>query len=476
VNNIRTAVTAKKATPCAYFSFTLVFGPENIPLMNDLKARMRVIITASATGTLLEWYDLFLAVILARTLSKSFFPDNDATAFLETLAIVASSFFIRPIGSLIFGSMGDRRGRKRSFLLSLVLMGSATFLIGLIPLYSVIGWLAPICLLVLRLVQGFALSGEYAGAIIYTCEHAPDDKRGYYTGFTQATVPVGLLLCLLVVIVVQASMSPEDFADWGFRIPFLSSAFLVLFAYLVRRRIEETPYFLHLKESGNVAQSPVKEVLSNSSTVKLMLKIIFGGNAAQSAIMHTSQFVTLYFLQRAVHVHEATSYIILATALLAGTPLYQLAGKWSDTIGRKKLIFYGMALALVSIPTSFYLFLTLGNPDGLTTAHDIGAATTLIFILLVCINTLASALVYGPMGAFVVAYFQGRTRYTAMGFTHNIGNGLIGGATPLVTEFLRTTLSVSAPFSPFVGLLYPLCLIVIGLVINPLIQTAENRG
>ena len=445
--------------------------------MNDLKRRMRAIITASATGTLLEWYDLFLAVILARTLSKSFFPDNDSTAFLETLAIVASSFFIRPIGSLIFGSIGDRRGRKRSFLLSLMLMGSATFLIGLIPNFSVIGWLAPVCLLALRLVQGFALSGEYAGAIIYTCEHAPADKRGYYTGFTQATVPVGLLLCLVVVILVQSMMSVEDFDAWGMRIPFLSSAILVLFAYFVRRRIEETPYFLQLKESGNVARSPVKEVLSDPSKLKLMLKIIFGGNAAQSAIMHTSQFVTLYFLQRAVHIQEATSYIILATALLAGTPLFQLAGKWSDKVGRKRLIFYGMALALVSIPTSFYLFLNLGNPDGLTVPHDIGVPTTLLFIILVFINTFASALVYGPMGAFVVEYFHGRTRYTAMGFTHNIGNGLIGGATPLVTEFLRTAMSVSAPFAPFVGLLYPLCLIAIGLVVNPLLDNvAPDRA
>lgn len=441
--------------------------------MNDLQQRMRTIITASATGTLLEWYDLFLAVILARTLSQTFFPDNDATAFLETLAIVAASFFVRPIGSLIFGSMGDRTGRKRSFLISLVLMGSATFLIGLIPGYNSIGWLAPICLLILRLVQGFALSGEYAGAIIYTCEHAPPEQRGHYTGFTQATVPVGLLLCLLVVILVQSSMSHEEFTDWGMRIPFLSSAVLVLFAYLVRRRIEETPYFLQLKGSGNIAKSPVREVLADRTKLKLMLKIIFGGNAAQSAIMHSSQFVTLYFLQRTVHVHESTSYIILAIALLAGAPLYQLAGRWSDTYGRKRLIFYGMLLALVSIPSSFYTFLKLGNPQGLTTAHDIGIGITLLFIFLVFINTFASALVYGPMGAFVFEYFKGRTRYTAMGFTHNIGNGLIGGATPLVTEFLRTTLSVSPPLAPFIGLLYPLCLIVIGLIVNPLLETAD---
>ena len=442
--------------------------------MNDLKKRMRLIITASATGTLLEWYDLFLAIILAKALSKNFFPDNDSTAFLETLAIVGSSFFIRPIGSLIFGSIGDRTGRKRSFLLSLILMGAATFLIGLIPDFAVIGWLAPMCLLVLRLVQGFALSGEYSGAIIYTCENSPPDKRGYYTGFTQATVPVGLLLCLVVVILVQSLMSAEDFADWGMRIPFLSSVLLVVFSYLIRRRMVETPYFLQLRQSGNIAKSPVKEVLSDKSKLKLMLKLIFGGNAAQSAIMHSSQFVTLYFLQRTVHIHEATSYIILATALLAGTPFFQLTGKWSDRFGRKKLIFYGMLIALVSIPLSFYLFLTLGNPDRLTISHDIGIPLTMIFILLVFVNTFASALVYGPMGAFVFEYFHGRTRYTAMGFTHNIGNGLIGGATPLITEVLKTTLTVSAAFAPFVGLLYPLSLIGIGLIINPFIHAAQK--
>jgi MFS family permease len=444
--------------------------------MNDLKGRMRVVITASATGTLLEWYDLFLAIILAKALSTNFFPDKDATAFLETLAIVGSSFFVRPIGSLIFGSMGDRKGRKKSFLISLLLMGAATFLIGLIPDFSVIGWLAPMCLLFLRLIQGFALSGEYSGAIIYTCENSPPDKRGYYTGFTQATVPIGLLLCLLVVILVQSTMSAESFNDWGMRIPFLSSAVLVLFSYLIRRRMEETPHFLEMKRSGNIATSPVKEVLSDKPTLKLMLKLIFGGNAAQSAIMHSSQFVTLYFLQRTVHLHESTSYAILATALLCGAPFFQLAGKWSDKVGRKKVIYFGLALALFSIPLSFYFFLALGNPDRLTGPHDIGVPVAIIFTALVFVNTFASALVYGPMGAFIMEYFHGRTRYTAMGFTHNIGNGLIGGATPLITELLRSTLSVGAALAPFVGLLYPLSLIVVALVVSPLLPAADKDG
>ena len=226
-------------------------------------ANMRMAIIASATGTLLEWYDLFLAVILAKTLSSQLFPSGESTYFLETLAIVGSSFFIRPLGSLFFGSMGDRKGRKQTFLLSLLVMGGATFLIGLIPTYQQVGWLAPLLLLALRLAQGFALSGDYSGAIIYVSENAPADKRGFYTGFIQATVPVGLLLCLLVVISIQSLMSPESFNAWGWRLPFLSSAVLVFFSYIVRRKMEETPVFNQLKDSGNVSKFPIRESLNS---------------------------------------------------------------------------------------------------------------------------------------------------------------------------------------------------------------------
>ena len=431
---------------------------------------MRLAIIAAATGTLLEWYDLFLAVILAKTLSNQLFPGGESTYFLETLAIVGASFFVRPIGSLFFGSLGDRKGRKKSFLLSLLLMGGATFLIGLLPTFSQIGWFAPILLLLLRLVQGFALSGEYSGAIIYVSENAPADKRGYYTGFIQATVPIGLLLSLVVVIGIQSFMSPENFNAWGWRIPFLSSAFLVFFSYFMRRRMEETPVFALMKASGNIAKSPVKEALSQSKNWRLMLGIIFGGNAAQSTIMQTAQFVTLYYLQRAMKVEEYTSYIILAVALLFGTPFFQLAGAWSDKWGRKKVIYSGILMSVISIPLSFYCFKTYGNPDNLTTAHPLSISVILLFIGLTFINTMASALVYGPMGVYVMEFFSGRTRYTSMGFTHNVGNGLVGGLTPIVTEFLKANLIVGAAFAPYVGLLYPMALIVIALIINPFLK------
>lgn len=435
---------------------------------------MKTAIVASATGTLLEWYDLFLAVILAKLLSSQLFPSNSDTAFLETLAIVGSSFFVRPIGSLFFGSMGDRKGRKKSFLLSLLLMGGATFLIGLIPTFNQIGWAAPILLLVLRLAQGFALSGEYSGAIVYVAENAPADKRGYYTGFIQATVPLGLLLCLVVVIGVQSVMSPEDFASWGWRLPFLSSAFLVLFSFLARRKMDETPVYLEMKASGNLSKSPVKESLNSWKKIKVMLMLIFGGNAAQSTIMQTSQFVTLYFLQRAMKVDEFTSFTILAAAMLLGTPFFQWAGAWSDKIGRKKVIYLGICLGLISIPASFYLFNALGNPEGLTVAHGLPLSTTLLFILMAFINMIASALVYGPMGIFVMEYFESKLRYTSMGFTHNIGNGLIGGATPLITEFIKANVIVGAALSPFIGLMYPIGLVVLAFLINPFLKESKN--
>lgn len=436
--------------------------------------QIKTAIIASATGTLLEWYDLFLAVILAKLLSSQLFPSNSDTAFLETLAIVGSSFFVRPIGSLIFGSLGDRKGRKKSFLLSLLLMGGATFLIGLIPTFDQIGWAAPILLLALRLAQGFALSGEYSGAIVYVAENAPADKKGYYTGFIQATVPLGLLLCLVVVIGIQSLMSPEDFASWGWRLPFLSSVFLVFFSFLARRKMDETPVYLEMKASGNLSKSPVRESLNSWKKVKVMLMLIFGGNAAQSTIMQTSQFVTLYFLQRAMKVDEFTSFTILAAAMLLGTPFFQWAGAWSDKIGRKKVIFMGICLGLISIPVSFYIFNAFGNPEGLTVPHGLPNSTTLLFISLAFINMIASALVYGPMGIFVMEYFESKVRYTSMGFTHNIGNGLIGGATPLITEFIKANVIVGAALSPFIGLMYPIGLVALAFLINPFLKESKD--
>lgn len=426
---------------------------------------MILVILASSAGTLIEWYDLFLAIILANTLSQQLFPPGNIK-FLETLAVVASSYFIRPIGSLLFGNIGDRAGRKYSFLVSLLLMGGATFLIGCLPTYTQVGWLAPILLLILRLMQGLAISGEYSGATIYVAEHAPKSRRGFYTGFIQSTVPVGLIISLGIVFLTRSQMAETDFHSYGWRIPFLCSAVLVALSYIVRSRLKESPLFQQLKLEGKTSESPIKESFRHGSNIRLMLIAIFGGNAAQSAIMQTTQFVALYFLERAVKLTDTTALFIIAVATLLGGPSYQLFGTLSDKWGRKKVILSGLVASAILIPLSFYYFMALGNPQHLTEVHSISSGNIAILTGLVWLTTIACGMVYGPMGAFMLELFPTRIRYTSMGFAHNIGNGVLGGSTPLITELIRNLLLVSAAFAPFIGLIYPIALTLIAIIVN----------
>lgn len=431
------------------------------------KNNILTVIIASSAGTLIEWYDMFLAIILAGSLSASLFP-SDGTHFLETLAVVASSFMFRPIGSLIFGNIGDKIGRKYSFLLSLVLMGASTFLIGCIPNFSQIGWAAPVCLLVCRLMQGLAISGEYAGAVIYVAEHAPADKRGFYTGFIQATVPIGLLVCLAVIVMTRSFIGEAEFARYGWRIPFLLSSVLVLLSYFARKKLHESPVFEELKKAGKTSKSPVKEAFTTKGNVKLMLKAIFGGNAAQSSVMQTSLFVTLFFMQRAVKLEETTVLIITGVVTLFSAYFYQYFGALSDKIGRKKVLIGGLISSLILIPLSFYLFMKIGNPDGLTEVHPISNLAVLKIMGISFLLSVAGAATYGPLGAFMLEIFPTKIRYTSMGFAQNMGNGFIGGATTFVTEFIKASFMVSAVLAPFIGLIYPVFLVILAIIVNVL--------
>ncbi|SHF98463.1 MFS transporter [Chryseobacterium vrystaatense] len=429
------------------------------------KNNILTVIIASSAGTLIEWYDMFLAIILAGSLAVNLFP-AEGSHFLETLAVVASSFMFRPIGSLIFGNIGDRIGRKYSFLISLILMGASTFLIGCIPGFSSIGWAAPILLLICRLMQGLAISGEYAGAVIYVAEHAPTNRRGFYTGFIQATVPIGLLICLSVIFITRNSMSEEDFTRYGWRIPFLLSSVLVILSYIIRKKLHESPVFEELKKAGKTSKSPVKEAFTTKGNVKTMLKAIFGGNAAQSSVMQTSLFVTLFFMQRAVKLEETTVLMITGVVTLFSAYFYQYFGALSDRIGRKRVLIGGLISSLILIPLSFYLFMEIGNPDRLTTVHEISNIAVLQIMGVSFLLSIAGAATYGPLGAFMLEIFPTKIRYTSMGFAQNMGNGFIGGATTFVTEFIKTSFMVSAVLAPFIGLIYPIFLVGLAIIVN----------
>jgi MFS family permease len=431
----------------------------------EKKNNLRLVIIASSVGTLIEWYDLLLAVIMANILSMQLFPAG-GNNFIETLGIVATTYLIRPFGSLLFGNFGDKIGRKHTFLVSLLLMGGATFLIGCIPTYEQAGWASPILFLILRLMQGLAISGEYSGAVIYVAEHSPAHKRGFYTGFIQTTSSIALILGLVVVFTIKSIMTDESFNSFGWRIPFLFSAILVIASYFIRRKLHESPVFAQLKSEGKTSKSPVKETFKTKRNIGLILAAVFGGNAAQSAIMQVNQIITLFFLQRTVKLEDTTALLIMATGILLAGPFFQIFGAISDRVGRKKVMLPGMILGLFVIPIMFYLFLELGNPERLDTIQYIDTQTTIIFIGLVFMLTISGTMVYGPMGAFLMEMFPTKIRYTSMGFVYNVGNGAIGGSTPVITELIKSSVVIGFAFSPFIGLAYPLTLILIGIIVN----------
>ncbi|MBA4198627.1 MAG: MFS transporter [Chitinophaga sp.] len=323
------------------------------------------VIGASSLGTLIEWYDFYIFGSLATVIASQFFPKTDPTAaLLSTLATFAAGFIVRPFGALVFGRLGDLIGRKYTFLLTLVLMGGSTFLIGCIPNYEKIGFAAPILVLLLRLIQGLALGGEYGGAATYVAEHSPEHRRGFFTSWIQTTATLGLFISLGIILITRHSMDADPvksiakFNDWGWRIPFLLSAVLVAVSIYIRLKMQESPLFSKLKSEGKTSTNPLKESFAHKANLKMVLLALFGATMGQGVVWYTGQFYAQSFIENMCKVDFDQSRTIIIWAILFGTPFFVVFGAWSDKIGRKWIMMTGMFLAVVSYK---YLFTELLN-------------------------------------------------------------------------------------------------------------------
>src|SRR6476659_7441115 len=311
--------------------------------------RIWQIITASSVGTMIEWYDFYIFGSLATVIAPLFYPQgNNTIALIAYLSTFAVGFVVRPFGALFFGRIGDLVGRKYAFLVTLLIMGGATALIGFLPTYVTIGVAAPILLLVIRILQGLALGGEYGGAAVYVAEHVPDESRGFYTSFIQITATLGLFVSLAVSIVVQNSMTREAFSSWGWRVPFIISIFLVGISLYIRLRMKESPIFSQIKSAGMTSAKPLKEAFTQWENLKRVLTSLFGATAGQGVVWYTGQFYALFYLQTVLKVNGRSAQYIVAIALLLAMPLFVFMGALSDRVGRKWIMMLGCLLAAVS--------------------------------------------------------------------------------------------------------------------------------
>ncbi|MBR0817708.1 MFS transporter [Bradyrhizobium liaoningense] len=384
----------------------------------------RRVIVAASVGNVIEWYDFYIFGSLAAVLSVKFFEQSHpVAALLSTIALFTAGFLIRPLGAFLFGWMGDRVGRKYTFLITLSGMGLGTGAIGLIPTYQSIGLTAAFLLFGLRMIQGLCLGGEYGGAITYVAEHVPDEKRGYYTGWLQTSPTLGIVVSLAVIILTRTWFGNQAFDEWAWRVPFLVSFLLVAIAIYIRLQLQETPIFQEIKARGQMTRNPWKEAFlgSNIKYIGIAVVVLIG----QGVVWYSGQFWALYFLQQVSKVDPLTSAYIVGTALLIATPSLIFFGWLSDQIGRKPVILGGMLLAAI---TYYPLYLWLGS---VTQPGNINYPTAIFIIfILVCYV----GMVYGPVGAFLAEFFPARIRYTSVSVPYHIGNGWGGGLVPFITS------------------------------------------
>jgi MFS family permease len=499
---------------------------------------LRQVITASSLGTLIEWYDFYIFGSLAVLMGKHLFPtDAGASALINTLAIFAAGFIVRPFGALVFGRLGDLVGRKYTFLLTLVLMGGSTFAIGIIPGYETIGYAAPVLVLVMRLIQGLALGGEYGGAATYVSEHAPANRRGFFTSWIQTTATLGLFLSLGVILLTKSLLGNEAFSDWGWRVPFLVSILLVLVSIYIRMKMSESPAFIKLKQEGKVSTSPLKDSFSKRSNFKMVLLALFGAVMGQGVVWYTGQFYAQTFIETVCKVNFEQTRTILLWAILFATPFFIVFGSLSDRIGRKWIMMGGMFLAVISYRPIYSFFLNATGEKALTeivsaptvtqtasfnkatgdsvftvitttkyangievkqvskefvavsSSHTppkseinisktLPAGTYALFVLLVFVQIIFVTMVYGPIAAFLVELFPAQIRYSSMSLPYHIGNGVFGGLVPflstLIVSFTKTPENPNG--SPLAGLWYPIGVASLCLLIGIVFLNNKKRN
>ena len=449
---------------------------------------------------MIEWYDFYIFGSLAAVISPLFYPKgNDTFALIAYLSTFAVGFVVRPFGALFFGRIGDLVGRKYAFLVTLLIMGGATALFGFLPTYATIGIAAPVILLVIRILQGLALGGEYGGAAVYVAEHVPDERRGFYTSFIQITATLGLFVSLAVILLVQNTMSREAFSAWGWRLPFIISIFLVGVSLYIRLRMKESPIFQHIKGAGMTSARPLKDAFAKWDNLKRVLISLFGATAGQGVVWYTGQFYALFYLQTILKVNPTSANYVVAIALLIGMPFFVVFGALSDRIGRKWIIMAGCLLAAVSyVPIYRAMEASTGTnivtatsqrnpvtgaisltPQTLTNGVLVPAPevlpytdlTTLLanptawkLISLVFIQVIWVTMVYGPIAAYLVEAFPARIRYTSLSLPYHIGNGVFGGLLPLIG------LSVIAQTGNiYAGLYYPIIVASLTFIVGSLL-------
>ncbi|HXN70944.1 MAG TPA: MFS transporter [Candidatus Acidoferrales bacterium] len=437
------------------------------------------VIMASSVGTMIEWYDFYIFGSLAAILSLKFYPPgHDTFALIAYLATFAVGFLVRPFGALFFGRIGDVVGRKYAFLVTLSIMGLSTFAIGLMPSYATAGWFSPIVLILIRVLQGLALGGEYGGAVVYVAENVPDNKRGFYTSFIQITATLGLFVSLIVILLTQNSMSKEDFAAYGWRIPFLISIILVIVSLYIRLKMRESPIFAQLKSAGMTSAQPLKDAFTKWPNLKLVLISLFGATAGQGVVWYTGQFYALFYMQTILKINVKTANIVVAIALLLGMPFFTVVGALSDRIGRKKLMMSACLLAVITYIPIYHAMQRAAGNNVVTVTHSRNKVTGAIgltamttdpvsgalvpakeapdpnltsLVLLIFVQVLYVCLIYGPIAAYLIEAFPAKIRYTSVSLPYHIGNGVFGGLLPLIGLS-----SVAATGNIYAGLYYPM--------------------